>query len=126
MKKEFDKAAFQRDKASRNAAVIRLAQLRTEGVIIRNEAEAGQVRDDNLESWLSKVSTWMNEAIDVIWQIDEADSEWFKTLDIVPPARAQAPIAFLRKEERIPDFVRIYNQHDFRLLRLDELLKKYR
>ena len=120
----FAEAAFIRDKASRDAAVLRLAQLRTAGVEIRNEAVAGQVRDDNLESWLSKVTGWMNDAIHVIWQIDEADSELFKTLDEVHPARFQAPIR-LKDTVNIPVFVKSYNEHDNRLVRVRELLKKY-
>jgi hypothetical protein len=119
----FNRAAFNRNKASREAAVLRLAQLRTDGVVIRNEA--GRVHDDNLQPWLGKVDKWMHEAIDVIWQISEADSEWFKTLDVVPPARVQFAIA-LKNTAHVPVFVRAYNQHDFRLVRLDELLKRYR
>lgn len=118
----FDRAAFERNKASRDAALLRLAQLRTAGVAIRNEAE--YVQDDSLQLWLESVETWMHEVIDVIWQINVADSEWFKTLDAVPPPRI--PINSLCKKQTNPGIhLNVYRQHDLRLVRLEQLLRKH-
>ena len=123
LERGYNKAAFERNRSNKDAAILRLAQLRSEGVRIRNEAE--HVQDDDLQTWLGKVDTWMHEVIDTIRPVNEVDSEWYKTLDIVPPARVHMRVSFAN-QSHASVFIRIYNQHDYRLVRLDELLKKYR
>jgi len=118
----FNKATFERNKGNAEAAVLRLAQLRTEGVKIRNEA--GYVDDTNLQEWLGKLDTWMHEVLDAIRAVSAVDAELFRTLDVVTPARLQVPIR-LKNQLHVPVFVNVYNQHDLRLVRLKDLLEKY-
>lgn len=107
----------------KDAALLRLAQLRTEGVGIRNNAaKIGSTAQ--LDSWSRKVSAWMREVIEAIGRVSPADSEWFATLDTVSPARVQVPIRLIGEAD-ISMFRSTYNQHDLRLVRLEDLLKKY-
>jgi hypothetical protein len=118
----YNKAMFKSNTSNRDAVVLRLAQLRTEGVVIRNKA-AG-VEDGNVEEWIRNANAWMLEVIKTIGQISAADSEYFRTLDIVPPARVQVPMK-LKNAAYAPLFIFRYNAHDLRLVRLDELFRKY-
>lgn len=119
----YNRAKFERNNASREAALLRLTQLRSEGVVIRNDA-ARVYYTTHLDTWSRRVSAWMKEVIETLKPVSAADSEWFATLDIVPPARAQVPVR-LTGDMDIHIFVSAYNQHDFRLDRLEKLLKKY-
>ena len=123
----FMQATYEKNKDDKGSAVLRLAQLRTEGVVIRNEAQSGQVDDQNFQEWSGRADKWRRDVIDVIRHVNRADSEWFSTLDVVPPARVSAPIRVgLNNVSEATNFVRIYNQHDYRLVRIEELLLKYR
>jgi hypothetical protein len=81
---------------------LRLAQLRTEGVAIRNRAPA--VSD--MADWSKESLAWMGRTERVIRAINRADAEWFTTLDTVPPSRAFA-------------------EHDFWLVKLEQLITRY-
>ena len=118
----FNRATFQRA-PTRDAALLRLTQLRSEGVVIRNDATKVN-NATHLETWSRMVSDWMYEVIETIKPVSRADSEWFLTLDTVPPARVQVPIR-LAGQADISKLQSTYNQHDFRLVRLENLLKKY-
>jgi len=108
---------------TRENAILRLTQLRTEGVVIRNNA-ANVERAAHLNDWSRRVANWMHQVIETLKAVSEADSEWFATLDTVPPARVQVPIRLTDKAD-VTMLVATYNQHDFRLVRLETLLKKY-
>lgn len=118
----FNRAAYERDRADKSAAVFRLTQLRGDGVVIRNAASG--VRDENLQAWLVQVNGWMNAAIRVIGDIDRSDSEAFRTLDAVPPPRVNIGSACL-KPENLTTLFKAYREHDYRLVRLKKLLEKY-
>lgn len=109
--------------STRDAALFLLTRLRTEGVVIRNSASKLYYTGD-LDGWINKVTEWMNNVIRALKPLDEADSEWFATLDVVQPARVPIPNVRLGNDLN-QRFASIFCQHDLRLSRLDDLLKKY-
>jgi len=119
----FNKATFNRN-PTREAAALRLAQLRDEGVVIRNDASRLLFTAD-LEAWVSKVNEWMGEVIEALKPMSVPDSEWFATLHTVPPSQVPIPNLRLGGQEDRALFVSIFRQHDYRLARLDALLKKH-
>lgn len=108
----------------RDAAVLRLTQLRSEGVVIRNDG-SGLPDTLDLDSWISQVNGWMNEVIEALTRVSAEDSEWFKTLGEVPLSRVSIPNVRLTGDLDRSLFSRTFCQHDYRLARLDGLLKKY-
>jgi hypothetical protein len=120
---EFDKA-FSRASLSHDDAKLLLARLRGEGVVIRNDVPP-YLLPDEFVAWQSKVTGWMNEVIETIKVVSAADSEWFTTLDAVPAARVPIPNIRLATKEDLALFTSVFRQHDFRLKRLNDLLKKY-
>jgi hypothetical protein len=109
-------------KEARDKAVLLLANLRTEGVEIRNAAK--DVLDDTLATWLEEVDDWMRAVIDGLDLIDPADAEIFKTLDIVSAPRVGFDIGVLNPDH-VQKFLHHYAMHDLRLSRLFDFLQKY-
>ena len=104
------------------AAVLRLTQLRAEGHKIRNEG--GLVNDNNIGEWLKRVVRWMAQASTVIQKIDEEDYQFFNRIDTVPaPQMLKNSNCHVRANQS--DYLTFYKQHNLRLNRLDQLLKKY-
>jgi hypothetical protein len=99
------------------AVRLRLAQLRTEGVVIRNRVS--EVTPDMDAAWIAQTESWNTRLIQVIKRHDRPDAEWFRTLDIVP-----LPRIILAPTDR-PDLFHHYAMHDRRLERLDQLIQKY-
>lgn len=118
----FNRALFT-NRPTRENAILRLTQLRGEGVVIRNDA-AKVSTTTHLDDWVRRVRDWMREVIETLKFINAPDSEYFATLDAVPPARIQVRI-LLTGDADARMFGSTYNQHDLRLVRLTELLKKY-
>jgi len=125
----FNKVAFDRAMTSssqvtrREAVILRLAQLRTDGVAIRNNGT--KVHNAVVSEWVASVKNWMNEVIATIRHISEVDAERFKTLDVVPNPRL-AVTSNCTTQAHQHAHLNAYRQHDYRLVRLDELLSKYR
>ncbi len=119
----FTKAAL-RESGTRDIALLRLAQLRSEGVEIRNDA-VNLLFTSHLDAWVVKIRKWMEDVIEALKAVNPADSEWFATLDAVPAARVPIPNVRLGGEADRVLFVSIFRQHDYRLARLDSLLQKY-
>jgi hypothetical protein len=109
---------------SREASLLQIVRLREEGVQIRNEAISG-ISESTLAPWLNKVGTWRDDAVDAIRPLSEAESIRFRTLDTVPPARVQAPV-LLTDQNQVRAFVSAFNQHDLRLVRLDDVYLRHR
>ncbi len=93
---------------------LRLARLRSTGVRLRNQAVSGAPPT----TWQDEVRDWTNEVISQISRIDEADAEWFRTLDAVPPPR-------VRHLELPQQSAKTFRELDFMLAKVDLLLKKY-
>lgn len=94
---------------------LQLAKLRADGVAMRNDAQS--MIDSS--AWASVADDWMRQTIATIKEIDEADAEWFRILDAVPPARvALNPNATAAHSKA-------FREHDYRLVRLDKLIEKY-
>ena len=95
----------------------RLADLRTEGVVLRNRGETLSV---GVSEWIMECMAWTRRVIETIQIISPADAEWFNTLDAIPEPRV--PITgsdnFLQ--------IKAYREHDFYLVKLERLLEKYR
>lgn len=113
-----------RQVSTRAAALEHLAKLRTEGVIIRNDS-ARLFAMTEVDHWMDTAVEWMNDVMQTLRIVSTADSEWFSTLDAVPPARISITPITLQNNVDAPRFLASYEQHDFRLLRLEDLLKKY-
>ena len=96
-------------------ARTRLTELRAEGVAIRNR---GQNLTQDLPAWLAEVRKWEEATIAAIKKIDEADGEWFRTLDTVPQPRIK--VHALDKEH-----LKTFREIDYGLTRLDHLIQKY-
>src|SRR5688500_13127348 len=118
-----NRATFKRN-PNLKAATLRLTQLRGEGVVIRNDG-AQLMFTSHLDAWAKRILDWMKETIETIKVIDEADSEWFTILGEVPAARVPIPNVQLGGYTDREMFVKLFREHDFRLARLDQLLKKY-
>jgi hypothetical protein len=98
------------------AARVRLVELRDEGVAHRNKGVS--TRLVGTEGWNAKAEEWEENAHAAIAAIDKADAGWFRTLDMVPAPRLPVHISD-------PSGAATYRQHDFRLVKLEELIKKY-
>jgi hypothetical protein len=94
---------------------LELARIRADGVAIRN---AGQNVIDG-SAWIADTQDWMVRAIVAIRKLDEADAEWFKTLDTVPPPRVS------HNPAATPAIAKAFREHDLRLARLDQLIFRY-
>jgi hypothetical protein len=120
----FNRTLFESNKSNKDAAILRLTQLRGEGVVIRNDANSLLFTSD-LDAWVRRVTGWMNEVIEALRSVSVAESEWFATLDAVPGARVPIPNVRLGGEADRAMFVSIFCQHDYRLVRLERLLHKH-
>ena len=96
-------------------ARLELAKLRTEGVDLRNRC---MPLTTSLSEWIAECQSWTKRVIEAINKISQADAEWFKTLDAVPPARI-----FLESSNSEQSLT--YRMHDFYLVKLEDLIKKY-
>jgi hypothetical protein len=94
---------------------FRLAELRADGVTIRNAA----LNFLDASSWVYDTHQWMNRVIDTIKEIDKADAEMFRTLDAVPPPRVP------HHPNASPQLAKAFREHDFRLVKLERLIEKY-
>jgi hypothetical protein len=94
-----------------------LAELRTEGVGLRNR---GQHLRIGIPEWIEGCGKWTRRVIETIEGISPADAEWFNTLDAVPDPRM--PLTGSYNLEQI----KAYREHDFYLVKLETLLNKYR
>ena len=83
-----------------------LTRLRKEGIGIRDSASE-LYYNGTFDDWSHKVHEWKNDVAQALKAISPADSEWFSTLDVVPPARVPAPNVRLRKgqKHRISDHI---------------------
>jgi len=107
------------DKVKRPKRRAHLSVLRTEGVAIRNK---GQRLKSDFPTWEVEVATWASNVIQAIAAIDEADAEWFKTLDTVPPPRLPILTPFPKHEAK---HLKIYREHDYRIVKLDQIIQRY-
>jgi hypothetical protein len=90
---------------------LKLAKLRTEGVGLRNK---GQLPNVNVSEWSAESLAWMEKTFRAIQTIDNADAEWFRTLDTVPFPRVQFATT-----------ARAFPEHDFWLVKLEQLIQRY-
>jgi hypothetical protein len=96
---------------------LRLADLRTEGVELRNECQTLRIE---IDTWITRCDYWTERALKTIKQLDEADAEWFKTLDAVPQPRIPLHGSYHREQ------IKRYREHDYYLVKLERLIEKYR
>jgi len=111
---------------SRNDAKLLLAQLRAEGVSIRNHPQSvDHMFAKDLDDWLARITKWMEEVIEAIATFDAADAEWFKTLGEVPAPRIGTPNIRLEGSNDRDRYIKAFREHDYRLAQLDRLFVKY-
>lgn len=92
-----------------------LSVLRSEGVELRNQ---GLRLGVDIAAWDRASTAWADKVVATIKEIDGPDAEWFRTLDAVPAARVQ-PLELDAKH------LKSFREHDYRLVRLEELIKRY-
>ena len=61
-------------------------------------------------------------AISLVAQIDPADAEWFRILDVVPEPRV--PLYMPRKHAE-GAHLKAHREHDFRLCKMEQLIERY-
>jgi hypothetical protein len=98
---------------------LALARLRHKGVQIRNKAKWNFNSAEEFNNWKSSVEKWMEEVISALETHAPADAEWFRVLDSVPSPRIHCAATDRRH-------LKLFKEHDYRLVRLDELLSHYR
>jgi hypothetical protein len=110
-------------KLSRQIADARheIAALRSEGVALRNKG-LDQVWDKaTLDEWEAEVLVWNLKVLSELEKISRSDAVWFSTLDVVPPARLTP--SRMPKNPHTPAFLKLFREHDFRVLRLGEMIR---
>lgn len=98
-----------------------LAQLRSQGVAIRNEGRS-IIDRQKFEDWNKRSLDWNEQVIANIKKINEADAEWFSILDVVPDARLPIEHTSAVDLKMSADHHKSYREHDLRLKRLGEML----
>jgi hypothetical protein len=98
----------------------RLAELRADGVKLRNEV--GQLTIGKGD-WIKRINKWREDTISAIREIDEADADWYCILDVVPEPRITLPMTL--RGGSYHELLKNFREHDFRLVRLDQLIQKY-
>jgi hypothetical protein len=101
-------------------ARVRIAELRHEGVRIRNDALGGITDGSLWTDWEARALAWNQEVISEMEKISKSDAVWFSVLDIVPSPRIW-PSAFPEGWE--PQFLKLFREHDFRVRRLGEMIR---
>lgn len=93
-----------------------MVRLRKVGVAIGKQGR--ELARTELESWIGQVREWQRNVIEAIEIYSLGDAEWFAELDRVPAPRVAAKVA-------APEHQTHYREHDYRLVRLEELLEEY-
>lgn len=100
---------------------VRIAELRDEGVKIRNKGWSG-LTNESWREWEQEALNWNAEIISEMRKISEADATWFSVLDVVPPPRL-FPAVLMQDGKIQEDFLKLYCEHDFRLARLGDMIR---
>jgi hypothetical protein len=93
-----------------STARVEIAQLRAEGVKLRNEGCAIGT-DEGWQTWKKAVEDWEKKVITARKQISEAHPIWFGTLDVVVPARIKVEKYGLGHPG---DHEKLFREHDLR------------
>jgi hypothetical protein len=89
-------------------------------VALRNRAgDAADTADVGWPEWEEQAAEWTQRVIETIRQLNEADAEWFATLDVVPAPRIPLKSVWYSESKG-----HLYAMHDFRLVKLEQLIKK--
>jgi hypothetical protein len=111
---------FQRRILHAESTRAKLGRMRQVGVDLRNKAQFGFERHEDIQPWMDAVAQWNSDIIGAIRNVSDADAEWFAIADIVEHPR----IPMQTTEPNVSDdrSFFLYNLHDFRLLKLEELI----
>jgi hypothetical protein len=101
---------------------LRLANLRSEGVRIRNDSLRLQLVDGDFECLSQSMLRWEGNVLATIGSIDLADAESFHILDEVPPPNI--PLSH-RRSGHEGAHLKIHREHDFRIKKLAALIDRY-
>lgn len=105
---------------------ILLVRARADGIAIRNHPQTiAHLLPAELDDWISSVTGWVDKVIGAVKIFDPADAELLKTLGEVPAARVAIPNIRLGSAIDRARFAKAFREHDYRLSKLDGLLKKY-
>jgi len=107
----------------------RLTVFRTEGVELRNSSQQfcdyhplNNAMGNQIVLWIEETLKWQRKVIEVLKQHDQSDAEWFRVLDTVPAPRTAYPILDINNNK---GFQKAFREHDYRLVRIEELIQKY-
>jgi hypothetical protein len=98
--------------------LLRLAELRREGVKRRNAATELTLVE-MVELWIEWLERWQTEVFNEIARISPADAEMWSTLDVVPNPRIELP-SYVNDAH-----FHAYRQLDFFLVKLKDLIDIY-
>lgn len=96
----------------------KLAELRREGVALRNRGLLAFASQADLASWEKQTEDWHRDVCAAISEISIADSIWFETMDVVP-----SPRVLLHNQFNQVSHPKRYNEHDFQVRRLGEMVR---
>jgi len=94
---------------------LKLADLRTEGVALRNACETLRI---GINRWIAQCMDWTERTLQTIKQIDEADAEWFKVAYATSGRTSSGTCGPAREiSPRCPKWhqIRVRNQHARRI-----------
>jgi hypothetical protein len=117
----FKRTLFKDKKGDRKAVLLRLTELRDDGVTVRN-TPGFLTTPEEMKKWFLRVDEWTDDLLDALENLDAADAKWLATLDTLPPARVAIPNVRTGEKSR---FELVFRSLDCRLARLNDLLKKY-
>ncbi len=104
---------------------VDLSKLREDGVKLRNLGLEGFETLDAYDAWMAETRESRRNVYRRIRNISVADAEWFKTMDVVPPARIpiDKPNSAFLDSEQTAAFHKRYDQHDFQVFRFGEMIR---
>jgi len=101
---------------------LRLANLRREGVGIRNDSLQLGLTGGSFDDLTQKMLRWEGSVLAAIGSIDLADAESFHILDEVPPPNIPLSHPHSGHESA---HLKIHREHDFRIKKLAALIDRY-
>jgi hypothetical protein len=105
-----------------NRKKLKLANLRSEGVAIRNDSLRLEVAGGNFDDLRQDMLRWEGNVLATIGSIDLADAESFHILDEVPPPNITLALPRSGNEGA---HLKIHREHDFRIKKLATLIERY-
>lgn len=102
---------------------VGLAELRVEGVEIRNKGIPHFGTLQEWSKWEQRALDWDKRVMEEIDKINESDALWYQTLDVVPTPRVPQN-AYPKEQLWSPLHIKLYREHDFRVMHLGVMIRE--